>query len=185
MSKHGNNRVATSLQRGRVGNGSSNGKEKIFADGKLHWSIAFVPMLTVFLCVWYSLVCFPYTQSMMEQLNFYVNTSEFVGSKLAESPGLNGLLSSWLLQFFHNSNVGAAIEAMLLSLVCLLASLVPVAWHNTVYGLTRKASGPLVLLAAIPAMGLLLFLCIEWNYISRRSASSVCYVWQVLRQEVE
>lgn len=157
MSKHGNNRVATSLQRGRVGNGSSNGKEMIFADGKLHWSIAFVPMLTVFLCVWYSLVCFPYTQSMMEQLNFYVNTSEFVGSKLAESPGLNGLLSSWLLQFFHNSNVGAAIEAMLLSLVCLLASLVPVAWHNTVYGLTRKASGPLVLLAAIPAMGLLLF----------------------------
>ena len=141
MSKHGNNRVATSLQRGRVGNGSSNGKEKIFADRKLHWSIAFVPMLTVFLCVWYSLVCFPYTQSMMEQLNFYVNTSEFVGSKLAESPGLNGLLSSWLLQFFHNSNVGAAIEAMLLSLVCLLASLVPVAWHNTVYGLTRKASG--------------------------------------------
>ena len=104
MSKHGNNRVATSLQRGRVGNGSSNGKEKIFADRKLHWSIAFVPMLTVFLCVWYSLVCFPYTQSMMEQLNFYVNTSEFVGSKLAESPGLNGLLSSWLFPFFHNSS---------------------------------------------------------------------------------
>lgn len=52
MSKHGNNRVATSLQRGRVGNGSSNGKEMILADGKLHWAIAFVPMLTVFLCVW-------------------------------------------------------------------------------------------------------------------------------------
>ena len=185
MSKHGNNRVATSLQRGRVGNGFSNGKEKIFADGKLHWSIAFVPMLTVFLCVWYSLVCFPYTQSMMEQLNFYVNTSEFVGSKLAESLGLNGLLSSWLLQFFHNSNVGAAIEAMLLSLVCLLASLVPVAWHNTVYGLTRKASGPLCCWPPFQLWDCCYFLCIKWNYISRRSVSSACYVWQVLRQEVE
>ncbi len=132
------------------------GKHNTVAGNVNRW-VALVPAVIVFCCVWLSLSLFPYTQSMMEKLDFYVGTGEFVLDKLSEYPGVNSLLSSWLIQFFHNPGTGSAIEAALLSVVTVLASLVPVAWFRVSGCRFESCSGPLVLFSVIPALGLLLF----------------------------
>lgn len=121
------------------------------------WWTALVPTAIVFFFTWLSLSFFPYTQSMMEKQDFYVGTGEFLLNKLSEYPGINSLLSSWLIQFFHNPGTGFAIEATLLSVVTLLASLVCVVWFRTSGSRRESCPGPLVLFSVIPAFGLLLF----------------------------
>lgn len=93
-----------------------------------------IPAVVVFVAVMLAQMAFPETLRLMEATNFYVATPEFFSNILALYPGLNALLNAWLLQFFCFPVVGALIEALLLSLITLLATLAPMAWDKQTMG---------------------------------------------------
>lgn len=123
---------------------------------KMAWWVALVPAAIVFCFAWLTLSLYPHTESMLEKVGFYIGTGDFIAGKMSEYPGVNNLLSSWLVQFFQSPTAGAVIESAMLALVAMLASLVPVAWFKGVGCRLKSCTGPSVLLAAIPALGLLL-----------------------------
>ena len=108
-----------------------------------------IPALVIFLFLWAALANYPESARMMEKLNFFVWTPEFLSLKLGEYPGLNALLTTWLLQFFKDG-AGVIIEAGLLALLTLLAALTPRAWGRSSW----------TTFSLIPAVGLA-FLCLH------------------------
>lgn len=104
------------------------------------------PAIFVFFATFAALSCYPESEKMMEGMNYYANTPEFVSLKLAEYPGVNSLFVAWLLQFFGNATVGIVIEAMLLAMITLLVTLVPYLWK-------RESNS---FFSIIPAMGIYL-----------------------------
>lgn len=123
---------------------------------RLHWTMALIPAMVVFVCVWLSLSVFPYTQCMMEHLDFFVSTDEFLLAKLTEYPGVNSVVTSWLLQFFGIAQTGAVIEAMLLAIVALFAALLPLVWFGGENNGRGRCRNVLVFLAVLPSLGLLM-----------------------------
>lgn len=98
----------------------------------------------VLVAVFAALLPFPRTLKLLEATGFYVCTPEYLHTTLAVYPGVNTLLSNWLLQFFIHPVAGAAIEAALLGLIAWLAAWAPRGW-----GMSMKP-----VLAALPAAGL-------------------------------
>ncbi len=199
MSKHTNKRVTMPTQ-GKSGrkdmhasahsDNSLHSEMPKFAAGNVRWWVGLISAVIVFIFASLSLSLYPHTQSMMEKLDFFVATGDFFAVKLSEYPGVNSLLQSWILQFFHTSAVGTAVEAAMLSAVVILSSLMPLVWFKSANSRLKSCSGPLILLSAIPALGLLLFfthkvgLYIEalWFYVALclvgltvRRRSSVLY----------
>ena len=106
-------------------------------------SSPFVPAVAVFAFIAAALACFPYSEQMMEYLNFFVWTPEHLSLRLSMYPGLNSLLTAWILQFFRSAAMGIILEAGLLALMTLLAALVAKAWGRRSW----------TLFALIPAVG--------------------------------
>ena len=119
--------------------------------------VAIAPAVLVFFVTWLSLSCYPYTQVMMEHMDFYVNTNDFFLNQLADYPGVNSLITAWMLQFFGDAQVGAVIESLLLSIATFLVGVLPMAWFRIREKQQELCLNPLVLLAVIPTFGMLLW----------------------------
>ena len=89
---------------------------------------ALLPAILVFAFVAAGLAGYPHSERMVEYLNFFVWTPEHVSLRLSMYPGLNSILTAWLLQFFKSAAVGVALEAGLLALMTWLAAKVGKAW---------------------------------------------------------
>lgn len=96
--------------------------------GMLPLWLPVVPALIIGVALWLGLSAFPEMERMMEALNFFVWTPEFVQQKLATYPGITTLTNDYLLQFFKNPSMGIAIEAVLLCIMTLLAAFISSAW---------------------------------------------------------
>ena len=116
------------------------------------WNIL-VPTVVVFLTALLSFICYPEAIKLMEQQDFFVATRDHFLMSLSDYPALNYLITQWLLQFFANPMTGAVLEALLLALLTLFATLLPIAWAECFRG---KAGIP-NLAAVIPAFGLIIF----------------------------
>lgn len=112
-----------------------------------------VPTVVVFLTALLSFICYPEAIKLMEQQDFFVATRDHFLMSLSDYPALNYLITQWLLQFFANPMTGAVLEALLLALLTLFATLLPIAWAECFRG---KAGIP-NLAAVIPAFGLIIF----------------------------
>ncbi|MBO4730310.1 MAG: hypothetical protein J5593_02435 [Bacteroidaceae bacterium] len=126
-------------------------QSKISQNSKLSllWSCGksvLVPTIAVFVFVALALTHFPNSERMMEYLNFFVWTPEHLSLRLSMYPGLNSMLTAWLLQFFKSAAVGFILEAGLLALMTWLAAMVPKAWGRRSW----------TMFAVIPAVGLVL-----------------------------
>lgn len=102
------------------------------------WWIALIPAAAVLLAVILALSPYPHSEMMMEKINFFVWTPDFINAAMAFYPGLNMLTETWMLQYFGNPTTGIVIEAILLAIVTLLAALVPCCWRfksNYLFGL--------------------------------------------------
>ena len=117
--------------------------------GRGSFNSSILPPLAIFVGVALALTHYPNSERMMEYLNFFVWTPEHLSLRLSMYPGLNSILTAWLLQFCKSATVGFILEAGLLALMTWLAAMVPKAWG--------RKSWPMF--AVIPAVGLaLLFL---------------------------
>lgn len=112
--------------------------------GMLPLWLPVVPALIIGEALWLGLSAFPEMERMMEALNFFVWTPEFVVQKLATYPGITTLVNDWLLQFCKNPSIGIAIEAILLSLMTLFAAFLPFAWGRKGWAIS----------ALVPAVGI-------------------------------
>ena len=107
------------------------GSIKTGVGGKRIINVWWLPAVVTFVAVFLAQLHFPETLRLMEATDFYLNTPEFLSATLARYPGLNALLSAWLLQFFYYPVLGALIEALLAGLLALLVALVPRAWGKS------------------------------------------------------
>ena len=140
MSKHRFNRHTPSavdkINKVSLRNDTSNlasAKQRLSRLNRLAGSLWLVPLLSglvVFVVAEMSLRCFPHTQSLMEAVNYYVATDDFILGRLADYPGANNLFVSWLLQFFADPAVGTFLESLLLALIAVFASLVVPSWFG-------------------------------------------------------
>lgn len=138
-------------------NAKKAGSHVVVSRAKLiPWYVALIPSAIVFVVAWLSLSCYPQTEVMMEHMDFYVNTHEFFANSLSDYPGVNSLVTAWLLQFFGDSQTGATIESLLLAIATFLVSILPVAWFRKKGEWQKRWLNPLVLLAVVPAFGMLL-----------------------------
>ena len=96
------------------------------------------------MAVAWALTHFPNSERMAEYLNFFVWTPEHLSLRLSMYPGLNSILTAWLLQFFKSAAVGVALEAGLLALMTWLAAMVGKAWGRRSWAVV----------ALIPAVGM-------------------------------
>lgn len=103
-----------------------------------------VPTIVVLVCVALALTQFPNSERMVEYLNFFVWTPEHLSLRLSMYPGLNSMLTAWLLQFFKSAVVGVVLEAGLLALMTWLAAMVGKAWGRRSWAVV----------ALIPAVGM-------------------------------
>lgn len=107
---------------------SANPKAKKNIGSESPWWLALIPAAAVFIFLAAAYTNYPYSEMLMEKINFFAYTPEFITAKLAEYPGVTNLATAWLLQFFYSSTQGIIIEALLFALVALLAALMPIAW---------------------------------------------------------
>jgi len=148
----------------RTNQGAAQKKPKsgiLSASNKSLWWIALIPAAIMAVAAALLLSKYPHSIQMVEKLNFFVWTPEYINHNLAQYPAFNTIATNWIQQFFKESAMGVAIEAGLLALVALLAGLVPTAWKF-------KSN---ILFAIIPAVGL------PWLFFHRINLSieAICF----------
>ena len=118
-------------------------------------NILLLPALLIFLSVAAGLSHYPNSERMMEYLNFFVWTPEHLSLRLSMHPGLNSMLTAWLVQFFKSAAVGIVMEAALLALMTWLAAMVAKAWGRRSW----------TAFALIPAVGMV------WLFLHKPSVT--------------